>query len=53
MIITSLPVILISQGAYPGLYCMKFSSFIHAIIMAAPMLYMYMEFDEKCARKTE
>ena len=32
----------------PGPYCMKFPSFIHAIIMAAPMLYM--EFDEKCVR---
>ena len=36
---------------YPGPYCMKFPSFIHAIIMAAPMLYM--EFDEKCVRRPE
>ena len=36
---------------YPGLYCMKFPSFIHAIIMAAPMLCM--ECDEKCVRRPE
>ena len=41
----------ISQGAYPGPYSMKFPSFIHAIVMAAPM--MYMEFNEKCVRSPE
>ena len=30
---------------------MQFQSFKHAIIMAAPMLYM--EFDEKCVRRPE
>ena len=51
LIITSFfvcTVTLICQDTYPGPYCMKFLSFIDAIIMAASMLYMGL--NEKCVR---